>query len=303
MMLVSDFSTPVLLILFNRPDLTKLVFERIRMIKPRFLYVAADGPRPDYQQDVELCAQARAVLKNVDWECQIYTRFLDHNLGCGRSVSSAISWFFNQVEAGIIIEDDCIPEPSFFYFAQDMLIRYANDERIAMISGTNLVMQNRSNEAYFFARYYDIWGWATWRRAWRNYDFNMYGWPTPELEERLMQSGLPQQIVKFWYKHFNKITEERLNAWGYQWSFCCLLNRQLSIIPRVNLISNHGLWGAHANGTKSVFHELPTEPLAYNATITPVVKPDLQQEYAVYKTIGAFYKKPLKTRIREWIGL
>ncbi len=157
---------PILLLIFNRPDLTKKVFDQIKKAKPTQLFIAADGPRVGREHEQELCAQARATVDLIDWDCEVKTLFRDTNLGCGLGVSSAINWFFDHVEEGIILEDDCIPDLSFFSFCQTMLEQYRHDDRVAMISGTN-VLPNQSvrESSYSFARYYDIWGWATWRRA------------------------------------------------------------------------------------------------------------------------------------------
>ena len=163
-----SLSTPVAFIIFNRPDTTEIVFETIRQAKPSKLLVVADGPRTDRSGEVEKCTATRAVIERVDWECEVITNYSDVNLGCKRRVSGGIDWIFSQVEEAIILEDDCLPAPSFFQFCQTMLERYRYDDRISMIGGSNYQQENsRTSDSYFFTKYAHIWGWATWRRAWK----------------------------------------------------------------------------------------------------------------------------------------
>jgi hypothetical protein len=169
------FETPILYLIFNRPDLTKITFPSICTVKPKKLFIAADGPRIDNQNDELNCKLVREfVLSKIDWDCEIHTLFREKNLGCGKAVSSAISWFFNHVDKGIILEDDCLPNESFFFFSQNLLIKYENNPRINHISGFNFQLgyQHDKND-YFFSNYTLIWGWATWKRSWINYDFDM----------------------------------------------------------------------------------------------------------------------------------
>src|SRR5579871_4386735 len=164
-------TTPVALIVFNRPDTTRQVFQEIRRVRPPVLLVVADGPRRDHPEDEQLCRETRAVAEEVDWPCQVLTEYSDVNLGCRHRPASGLDWVFSQVEEAIILEDDCVPHPSFFRFCSELLSRYRDDARIGTIAGTNVQGgRKRGGASYYFSKYPTIWGWASWRRAWALYD-------------------------------------------------------------------------------------------------------------------------------------
>ena len=253
-------NTPVAFIIFNRPDLTQIVFNAIRQAQPKQLFVIADGPR--FPEELDKCQQARDIIKQVDWDCQVFTNYSDTNLGCRQRVSSGITWVFEQVEEAIILEDDCLPTASFFTFCQTLLEYYRNDTRIIGISGNNFQNgQSRTDYSYYFSRYNHCWGWATWRRAWQYWDFNAEKW----LEFR--DSELIKQIIedpyeqKYWTTIFDKIfLEGKPDSWAYVWLFSYLSQSGLSIIPNQNLVSNIGFRedGTHTVSTDSKVSNLPT---------------------------------------------
>ncbi len=235
------FKIPVLFLMFNRPDTTQLVFNKIRGVKPKLLFIAADGPRENKPNEHEKCRAARDILNQVDWDCKLHTLFRDKNLGCKIAVSDAITWFFYHVEAGIILEDDCLPNQSFFFFCEELLQRYMNDERIMMISGDNFLFgTKRGSYSYYFSRYCHIWGWATWRRAWELYDVDIKLWPTIKENKILSDIYKMDKLVNYWSNYFELIYQNKIDSWDYQWFFACLMNSALSIVPNVNLISNIG---------------------------------------------------------------
>lgn len=250
--------------MFNRPDTTQRVFAEIRNAKPPRLYVAGDGPRTGNSSDISLCGQTRAIIDQVDWECQVFTLFREKNLGCKKAVSSAIDWFFGQEEMGIILEDDCLPDPTFFTYCEVLLNRYATDKRIVHIGGFNL--QNgikRGAGDYYFSRLTHVWGWASWRRAWENYDVGIKKW------EDFKQGGyfnalFPDAGIS---SHFLEMMEATykgaINTWDYQLHFSNLVQGGLNIIPNVNLISNIG-YGSDATHAKK-----STDPLA-NTPVFPL---------------------------------
>jgi len=232
--------TPILLIVFNRPDATQRVFDAIRLAQPKRLFVAADGPRPDRPGDPEKCVAARDIVKRVDWDCEVKTLFQDKNLGCGLGPVTAINWFFENVEEGIILEDDCLPHPDFFRFCEELLDYYRENERIMHISGDNFQYgRKRGNASYYFSTYTHNWGWATWRRAWKCYDF----YCTSE--------------------------EHRKHAWDAQWEISARNRGGLAILPNVNLVSNIG-FGPDATHTTALarYANLPTQSLSF-----PLVHP------------------------------
>jgi hypothetical protein len=246
---------PVALLIFKRPDCTERVFEAIRQAKPPKLFVVADGPRPSHPDDLEKCAATRAIIDRVDWDCEVFKNFADHNLGCGFRPATGISWVFDHVEEAIILEDDCIPHPDFFRFCDELLERYRDDERVMHISGNNFWSHKYCrDESYLFSRYTLSWGWATWRRAWQHYDFEMKLWSEidQEKQKNLLKDILgDQHTANSWIKIFQNITDTNLDCWDYQWILTSWLQGGLSILPHVNLVSNVG-FGPEATHTFTV---------------------------------------------------
>lgn len=235
-------ATSVAFLIFNRPDLTQIVFEAIAKVKPKMLFVVADGPR--FPEEADKCEQARAVIDNIDWECEVFKNYSDKNLGCGRRISSGIDWVFSSVDEVIILEDDCLPVESFFSFCEELLERYRNDERIMTISGNNFQSgQHRSEYSYHFSKYNGCWGWATWRRAWRHYDYEMKTWPEFKRGEMLQMVCEDPYEQKFWTMLFDSMYENpaKIDTWDHQWKYACWSQNGLAIEPSVNLVSNIGL--------------------------------------------------------------
>jgi len=232
-------TTPILYLVFNRLDTVKQTFPEIQKAKPKQLFISADGPRT-LKEKKKTDAVRNYIKKNINWNCEVKTLFRKKNFGCKYAVSGAIDWFFKNVEQGIILEDDCLPSQSFFRFCQEMLKRYKNNEKIMHISGTNIEGISKIKEDYFFSKTYNVWGWATWRRAWSKYDVEMKDWPRWRLKSLSFMKG---------YTFFNKLKSLRLyeltyrskiNTWDYQWDFCCNNNKGFSVIPKKNLITNLG---------------------------------------------------------------
>lgn len=239
-------NTPVAFFIFNRPETTQRVFAEIARVQPETLLVVADGPR--YAEDTEKCAQTRAIVETIDWPCTLLTNYSDHNLGCKHRVAYGLDWVFTQVEEAIILEDDCVPEPSFFPFCEQMLEHYRGDTRIMMIAGTNYLLDSLSiPESYTFSRYFAIWGWATWKRAWERYDLKMQAWETLKAQGQL-QGFYPQPFMQ---EHittsFDLVHQGRVDTWDIQWFYSCLFQSGLCVVPKVNLISNIGVVGRHSS--------------------------------------------------------
>lgn len=261
---------PVLFLIFNRPDTTQQVFNEIRKTRPNKLFIAADGPRKNNSNDALLCQQTRDIVNLIDWDCEVHTLFREENLGCKFAVSSAIDWFFSHVEEGIILEDDCLPDQSFFPFCQELLERYRDDERIMMISGDNFQFgRKRDDYSYYFSRYAHIWGWATWRRGWKHYDRDMKLWPEVKRGNWLFDILLDRKIVNYWEKIFDQSFNGEINTWDYQWVFSCWIQNGLSIIPDVNLVTNIG-FGDRSTHTKvdTPFSNMPVEKMRF-----PIIHP------------------------------
>ena len=237
----NKLETPILFVIFNRPDTTEKVFNEIKKIKPKKLFVSADGPRENKPGEKEKCLAARKIIDRIDWECEVYKKYSDANLGCKIGVSSGIDWFFKNVEQGIILEDDCLPAQSFFKFCEELLEKYKNNEKIMMISGDNFQNnRRRGDDSYYFSKLSHIWGWATWRRAWEHYSVNMEGYPKFKQDKKINAIWSKEYIRKYWLDTFDQAYENKIDTWDYQWAFSIWKMDGLCVIPNYNLISNIG---------------------------------------------------------------
>ena len=260
-----QLNTPVAFLIFNRPHTTERVFKEIAKARPPKLLVVADGPRSDRAGEAELCAKTRAIIDQVDWDCEVLTHYAEQNMGCKKRIASGIDWVFTQVEEAIILEDDCLPEPSFFQFCEEMLERYRHHNRVGMVSGGNLQFGHTRGEAsYYFSKYTHIWGWATWRRAWQSYDRDITLWPAFQREgwlERLFDRPGEQE---YWRQSFQLVYDGKLDTWDCSWTFTALVHGLLQVVPNVNLISNIG-FGPEATHTHvvGVHANMPTEPIDF----------------------------------------
>jgi hypothetical protein len=245
-------STPVVLIIFNRPEATRQVFAAIRAARPQQLFVIADAPRlgGNHPDDRAKCAATRAIIETVDWDCAVFKNYADENMGCGLRVSSGLDWVFGQVESAIILEDDCLPDRTFFPFCTELLARYQDDARIAHISGNNFQFgQQRGAASYFYSRYAHMWGWATWRRAWQHYDYEIKQWPSLRSTDWLETLLDTPAAVANWRQIFDRMYNAEIDTWDYQWAFACWQYDGLCIHPQVDLVSNIGFT---AEGTHTV---------------------------------------------------
>ncbi len=263
----APLKTAVLFLVFNRLSVTRQVFEAIRKVQPPRLYIAADGPRAEHPEDARRCAEVRKIATQIDWPCELKTLFRDENLGCRRAVSGALDWFFASEELGIILEDDCLPGRSWFPFAEEMLARYRDDERVMCISANHFHGDmHRPEHSYFFSIYNHCWGWASWRRVWRYYDHEMRHWPDLRSTNWLLHVGYGDAAFKVhWTRVFDMAYEGlRVDSWAYRWTFSCWAQNGLTIIPARNLVTNIG-FGPDATHTGLVNKalELPQEELTF----------------------------------------
>ena len=269
-------TTPVALLIFNRPDTTQRVFGAIARAKPTKLLIVADGPRADRQGEATLCEQTRAIVQKIDWQCEVLTNFSSTNLGCKARVASGIDWIFEKCEEAIILEDDCLPDPTFFRFCQEMLHRYRDDDRISMVSGGNLQFGRvRGPASYYFSRYTHIWGWASWRRAWQHYDRDISLWPTFHDQGWLEATFSNPGEQQYWRHSFQAVYDGQLDTWDCSWTFAALLRGMLQIVPNVNLISNIGFGPAATHTHEIGVHaNLPTSPMLFPLVHPAFVLPD-----------------------------
>ena len=241
--------TAVLFLIFKRPDTTKQVFEAIRKAKPPRFYVAADGPRVDEPGEEEKVEQVRRIATQVDWDCAVKILFRDKNLGCKIAVSSAIDWFFENEEEGIILEDDCLPSQSFFWFCETLLERYKDDNRIMHIAGMTYVPSKDYSYSYHFVRVGGIWGWASWRRAWQLYELDMESWPYAQEENTIDDLFIGEKEAQKIYESWFKIAYQNDFTWDYQWTYTKVINNSINIMPAKNLVVNLGHGSEEATHT------------------------------------------------------
>ena len=244
---------PLLLIAFNRPDLFERLIERLRETKPEKIYVAVDGPRPDHPEDATKVARTRELISTIDWTEDVQVLAQGSNLGCGQGVSTALSWFFGQEERGIVLEDDILPQPTFFGFCTELLDRYVDDERVLAISGCNFVpveFQSHPELPYRFSRVPHIWGWATWRRSWELHSLDMSDWRHRMSLRQLWEvSGRSLQGMLFWRSIFDLLARSQIDTWDMQYTFEGMVRGMSTATSNVNLVDNIG-FGAEATHTE-----------------------------------------------------
>lgn len=282
------FNTPVALFTFNRPELTERLLSILARIKPRRMLVVSDGPRPHVATDVERCAAVRRLFEKLDGNCRVDRNFSEHNMGSFPRNSSGLNWVFEQVEEAIILEDDCMPDPSFFSFCEELLKRYRDDQRVGLISGNNFLKPGRRKQvaSYFFSGYATTWGWASWRRTWRQVDLDMPYWIEFRDSGRLRQSLFSDNEDLYWRSIYDRIRDGKMkNAWDYQLMLTCRKSGLLTVVPAVNLVSHvgYGLDAAHCKQDCVLEANIPTCPVTF-----PLVHPDKIEaspkvDYRIYR--------------------
>jgi hypothetical protein len=289
--------TPVLFLVFNRLDTTRQVFHTIWEAKPPRLYLASDGARASKEDETGIVQAVRDfIMSNIDWECEVKTLFRNENLGCRNAVSGAIDWFFENEEMGIILEDDCLPCSGFFGFCETLLEKYKNDTRIMCISGNNFSPGKFDNNySYFLSEIPFIWGWATWRRAWKlnDHTLNVY----KEIQPLNISLSSNPKASKMWWKRIGKTVSGLVDTWDYLWTFTNLINNGLTIIPKNNLVTNIGIGhvdSTHTNKVKQNF-VVDTYNIDFPLIHPPFIKPNYKFDTMMYK--NNFNVNPLWKRI------
>lgn len=235
-------NTPIAYIVFNRPDLTRTSFETIKNYRPSHLFIIADGPRLGHPTDEVRCDEVRRIIEQIDWPCEVYRNYSNRNLGCKDRIISGLNWVFENVEYAVILEDDVIPHPDFFGYCDELLSRYKNDERVACITGDNF--QNgicRGDDSYYFSKYNHVWGWATWRRVWEKNNSSLTFWPEWKKSSD-WRKVMPDNFERrYWEKVMNKVHNNEIDTWDYQWMCSLWFNGGLIATPNVNLVTNIGI--------------------------------------------------------------
>lgn len=303
---MKPYNVPILFLIFSRPDTTQQVFERIRQIKPARLYVAADAAREGRPEEAERCRQTRAIIEEIDWPCELKTLYREKNLGCKTAVAEAITWFFEQEEYGVILEDDCLPDLSFFPFCEELLIRYKDDERIGHIGGNNFFPGIvKDGLSYDFCSFSLIWGWASWRRVWKNYRVDFPYWNESQADKPMRKSLFKSLRDEIYFSSFISDAlkgENRINTWDVQYLFTLRAQNQLSVFPTVNMVTNIGLESPDATHTagsrknKSAYIESAAIPFPLNhpSYILPNYKIDkmiTHKKFFSYKRLARYFLK------------
>lgn len=284
----AELDVPIAFLVFNRPELTKQVFACIRAARPKELFVIADGPR--HADEEAACHRTREIATDVDWDCVLHTNFSEPNLGCGKRVSSGLTWLFEHCEQAIILEDDCLPDPTFFLFCAELLAKYRDDDKVAMISGDNFLQgypeAGKSSDSYYFSQFTHIWGWATWRRAWNNYDFEMKDWPAARETGWLRQTFGSGPQSEMWRGNFDAVHSRALDTWDFQWQYVILRHNACVALPAVNLISNIG-FGESATHTKVATSQarLETGSIVFPLNHPNVVARDVARDLYTFETV------------------
>jgi len=284
---------PVLLTIFNRPDKTRAVIDNLRQIKPKRLFVVADGPRPDHPQDVEKCRLARQEATNVDWDCDLETRFHDGNIGCDTAVASAIDWFFQNVEYGIILEDDGVPQPHFFAFCGELFDRYSQDNRIMQISAVSPFNSRTYQYDYHFSHVFRCAGtWGTWRRAWLHFTRDMSRYGDDEAFTILKSYHSDHAVIRQQFKKFLAFKKGAFDNWDFQWNMACFAQNGLCIVPEKNLMLNIGFdeEGTHTRRMEPTYDGLEPQPIRFPLRHPPFVyadgEPEKNLEKKIYRSLS-----------------
>lgn len=293
---------PVVLLIFNRPEFVRRVVDAIRSVRPRQVFVVADGPRGGVHSDKIACSHARAEVKHgINWPCEVRWELTEQNLGCGRRVASGLDWVFSQVEEAIVLEDDCVAAEKFFPFCAELLDRYRDDARVGAIGGANFQPRDVSNGVgFYFSRYPHVWGWATWRRAWRGYDHAMVDWPAAKREGWPRDYFGTAREAEFWTRVLDRVWEGEIDSWAYRWAFAVWRRDWLAALPATSLVTNIG-FGDASTHTKRVPAGLGT-----NAQEQPWplgIVPDIaRNEAADRRTFEHHFHPTLSARIQRKVG-
>ena len=299
---LQPLNTPIAMVIFNRPDRARQVFARIREARPRKLYLLADGPRDSVPEDEPSCAEARAIAGEVDWDCDVIREFSDENLGCGGRIASGLDRVFEECEEAIVLEDDCLPHPTFFRYCEDALKRFRDDDRVFAVLGGKYPCEPRTAPySYRFSRMFNSWGWAGWRRAWQSIDFSMADYPAFKAEGRIESYSRSALETRFFMNGFEQAWTKEIEPWDWAVMFAAYIRRQLTIMPDRNLVSNTG-WGAEGTQHKNPKHilsNLPTFPMSFPLQHPSEVAENAAMDRKIYSMIGPLVGPRLVRSVRK----
>lgn len=298
----NKFDVPILFITYNRLETVKQVFGKIKEVQPKILYIASDGPKDD--NDLKKIVAVRDwIINHVDWECRVEKNFANSNQGCKYGPAKAIDWIFSMEEKAIILEDDVVPDKSFFPFCEKMLSWYMQDEDIMLISGYKDIYQVETPNDYFFSRIGSIWGWATWRRAWDKYDINMYDWPSMR-ENSAFWEKFRKSTKKHLIEDFDMAYNKKIDAWDFQWYFARLKNKGLSILPSHSLVANIGYGENCGTHTTNKIQGEVVQPIDvyFQKKLEIKVFDKYDREYEKKMYPNNFWKRNVKKILKRFCG-
>lgn len=279
-----SYNIPIAMFVFSRPDTTEQVFEAIRSVRPSKLILIADAARHGKPEEAKRCEKVREIISHVDWECNVTRHFAATNMGCKERLASGLDLIFSEVEYAVILEDDCLPAASFFPFCEELLNRYLDDERVFMISGDKILQDSLViPHSYYFSAFNHIWGWATWRRAWKHYDKDISDWPMLK-KNHALTGVINKESLQYFTCLFDDAFSGHINTWDFQWQLTCLKHRGLTIVPQYNLVKNIGFdeFATHTKFTEDVYnlkHEELTFPLIHpEAVVCNTVADELERD-------------------------
>lgn len=306
----NSIKTPLIFFIFNRPELTQKVFNAIKEAQPEKLFIIADGPRETHLQDKELCQQTRTIVDQIDWPCEVKRNYSDTNMGCGARISSGIEWAFNYTDQIIVLEDDCLPNQDFFIFMEEMLEKYKNEDKVGSIVGFSPQIEDLVNfsYSYYFSKFYHMWGWATWKRTWKEYEYTLDSWGDQKnkfdwLFKKTQNKKISKQLVRdFNNVYHNNGKKQKIHSWAIQLIYMHLKNNLFCIKPRENMIENIGVGIENSTHTKL---DNPVGHIKYRKLLFPINHPtilawdkniDLKifKKYFIYSEFFYYLKKIIK---------
>ena len=291
---------PVILIIYNRPDLTQKILTAISQYRPDRLYIIADGPKN--KEDNELCTQTRSIVEKIDWDCVIRKNYSKVNLGCGKRISSGISWAFESCDRAIILEDDCLPAPGFFDFCERLLDFYKFDERVGMISGNSFVDASNIEFSYYFSCFPHMWGWATWKRVWANFDLQIEKWPNVRDTKLIFDKTGSSYYAQRWMNIFDCVFTGQIDTWAYPFVLMFWLQNYLSIVPKENLVSNIGFneRATHTKNSQSVYSNSPLGRVELPLSHPQDIMRDFERDFQ--DLLLAFGEKPnIRHKVKRYL--
>lgn len=293
----NGFDIPVVLIIFNRPDLVKKQLGRLEKIKPEKLYIVSDGARAECEGETERVNEARKIIDTIGWRCQIIKIYAEKNMGCDRRIVSGLFQVFKNEEQAVILEDDCLPHINFFDYCRAMLEKYKDNPEVMYISGTKWVQNYPMEYSYGFSYNTGTWGWATWRRAWQEWHWSMEEWQ--EKKKEWLKGIYSRRFRMSWIRDMEKYFEKDSIPWDYVWRFC--VGARLSIFPAVNLIENVG-FGEDATHTKGEMKGYVGKTRNMGEITHPqTIVPDYQYPKAIEKQYNVTFFDRVKGRLKRWI--